>query len=137
MNAPRVGVGVVITRGDEVLLLHRKNVHGEGTWSTPGGHLDFGETPEACAAREVFEETGLQVGNIRFICITNDVFDESRHYITIWMRGEYQGGEARVAAEYESSEVAWFPREALPSPLFKSFQHLLQGKTYPPQVFSL
>jgi ADP-ribose pyrophosphatase YjhB (NUDIX family) len=99
MNAPRVGVGVVITRGDEVLLLHRKNVHGEGTWSTPGGHLEFGETPEACAAREVLEETGVQVGNICFVSITNDVFDESRHYITIWMRGEYQGGEAHVAAE--------------------------------------
>ena len=52
MNAPRAGVGVVITRGDKVLLLPRKNVHGEGTWSTPGGHLEFGETLEACAVRE-------------------------------------------------------------------------------------
>jgi 8-oxo-dGTP diphosphatase len=43
---PRVGVGVIITRDDQVLLLKRKNVHGSGCWSTPGGHLDFGETPE-------------------------------------------------------------------------------------------
>jgi 8-oxo-dGTP diphosphatase len=118
MIAPRVGVGVIIPRGDEVLLMHRKNVHGEGTWSTPGGHLEFGETPEACATREVFEETGVQVGNIRFVCITTDVFDESRHYITIWMCGEYQGGEAHVVVEYESSEVAWFHWNALPKPLF-------------------
>lgn len=137
MNAPRVGVGVIITRGGEVLLLHRKNVHGEGTWSTPGGHLDFGETPEACAAREVFEETGLQVARLRFVCITNDVFDASRHYITIWMRGEYQGGEARLAAEYESSEVAWFRWDALPEPLFMSLRHLLQGTTYPAHAFTI
>jgi 8-oxo-dGTP diphosphatase len=135
MNAPRVGVGVLITRGEEVLLLRRKNVHGDGTWSTPGGHLESGETPEDCAAREALEETGVQVGNLRFVCITNDVFDASRHYITIWMRGDYQGGEARLAAEYESSEVAWFGWEALPKPLFLSFQHLLQGKTYPQNAF--
>jgi 8-oxo-dGTP diphosphatase len=135
MQAPRVGVGVLIRRGNEVLLLHRKNVHGEGTWSTPGGHLEFGETPEACASREVLEETGVQVNNIRFVCITNDVFDQSRHYITIWMHAEYQAGEAHVSAEYEASEVAWFPWDALPSPLFLSFQHLLEGYTYPPQAY--
>jgi 8-oxo-dGTP diphosphatase len=43
MNQPRVGVGIVITRGNEVLLIHRHGAHGAGTWSPPGGHLDFGE----------------------------------------------------------------------------------------------
>jgi 8-oxo-dGTP diphosphatase len=132
MNPPRVGVGIVITRGEEVLLLRRANVHGQGTWSTPGGHLEFGETPEACAAREAFEETGVQVTNVCFIGLTNDVFDESRHYITIWMRGEYLSGEAHVAAEYESSEVGWFRWDALPGPLFLSLQHLLGEESYPP-----
>jgi 8-oxo-dGTP diphosphatase len=135
MNPPRVGVSIVITRGEEVLLLRRANVHGAGTWSTPGGHLEFGETPEACAAREAFEETGVQVANVRFIGLTNDVFDENRHYITIWMRGEYLSGEAHVAAEYESIEVGWFRWEALPGPLFLSLQHLLGGESYPPDAF--
>jgi 8-oxo-dGTP diphosphatase len=125
MNPPRVGVGILITRGEEVLLMRRANVHGQGTWSTPGGHLEFGEMPEACAAREAFEETGVQVADVRFIGLTNDVFDDTRHYITIWMRGEYLAGEAHVAAEYESSEVGWFHWEALPGPLFLSLQHLI------------
>ncbi len=43
---PRVGVGIIIRKGDRVLLLRRKNVHGGGSWSTPGGHLDFSESPE-------------------------------------------------------------------------------------------
>lgn len=48
-TTPRVGVGVIITKDQHVLLLRRHSVHGAGTWSTPGGHLDFGESPEACA----------------------------------------------------------------------------------------
>jgi 8-oxo-dGTP diphosphatase len=44
-ESPRVGVGAIVTRNGQVLLVRRKNVHGAGTWSTPGGHLKDGETP--------------------------------------------------------------------------------------------
>jgi len=131
--APRVGVGVIITKGQEVLLLRRKNVHGAGTWSTPGGHLDFGESPAECAIRETREETGLDIETVQFRAITNDVFAaEGRHYITIWMEGRWSAGEPTVAAPYESSEVAWFAWDALPQPLFLPLQHLLDGHCYPP-----
>ena len=40
---PRAGVGPIFTRGGQVLLLRRKNVHGVGSWPTPGGHLESGE----------------------------------------------------------------------------------------------
>ena len=81
---PRIGVGIIITRNNQVLLLKRLNVHGAGSWSTPGGHLEYGETPEECAAREVKEETNLDIFNISFKAITNDVFvTENKHYITI------------------------------------------------------
>jgi 8-oxo-dGTP diphosphatase len=53
---PKVGVAILITEDDRVLLMKRKGIHGTGTWSTPGGHLDFGDTPEQCAARETKEE---------------------------------------------------------------------------------
>lgn len=75
--APRVGVGVVIRRGGQLLLQRRLNVHGEGTWSTPGGHLDFGESPVDCAVREAAEETGLRIASPRFLGVTNDVFDQT------------------------------------------------------------
>lgn len=133
LNAPRVGVGVIVTDGAQVLLLRRKNVHGAGSWSTPGGHLDFRESPEDCAIREAKEETGLDIADIRFRAITNDVFEaEGKHYITIWMEGAYAGGEPMVNAPYESEEVAWFAWDALPQPLFLPFQHLLGGACYPP-----
>ena len=64
-ESPRVGVGVIITRNEQVLLLKRKNVHGSGSWSTPGGHLDFGESPEECAIREAKEEADLDITKIQ------------------------------------------------------------------------
>jgi 8-oxo-dGTP diphosphatase len=132
-TTPRVGVGVIITRDQQVLLLRRRNVHGAATWSTPGGHLDFGESPEQCALREVKEETGLDIDTVAFRAITNDVFaTEGRHYITIWMEGRYTGGEPILAAPYEASEIGWFPWDALPQPLFLPLQHLLDGQRYPP-----
>lgn len=131
-TAPRVGVGVIITRDQQVLLLRRRNVHGAGTWSTPGGHLDFGELPEQCAVREVKEETGLDINAVTFRAITNDVFSaEGRHYITIWMEGRYTSGEPILAAPYEASEIDWFSWDALPQPLFLPLQHLLDGHCYP------
>jgi 8-oxo-dGTP diphosphatase len=128
---PRVGVGVVVRRGAEVLLLRRRGAHGEGTWSTPGGHLEAGESPEACAVREVGEETGVEIDGVRFLGVTNDVFEaEGRHYITLWMEAEYRSGTASVLARHEMSDVRWYPALALPDNLFLSLRHLVDGRGY-------
>ena len=132
---PRVGVGVIVTRGDRVLLIKRKGVHGQGTWSTPGGHLEYGESPEQCAARETVEETGIDITGVRALGYTNDVFAESgRHYITLWMAGEHKSGQATVAAPYEASEVGWYAWDALPEPLFLPLRNLIRGESYPPEI---
>lgn len=131
-----VGTGMIIRKDDQILLLRRKNVHGAGSWSTPGGHIDFGETPEACAIREVKEETGLDICNPRYLGITNDVFLEAdRHYITLWFTAEYAGGEPQLNAPYESDAVGWFAWENMPQPLFLSLQHLVNGDSYPSRAF--
>jgi len=125
-------VGTIITKGERVLLLRRKYVHGAGSWSTPGGHLEFGESPEECAIREAKEETGVDITDVKFRAITNDVFEENgKHYVTIWMEGRYLSGEPAINAPYEMAEVGWFTWDALPKPLFLSFQNLLNGRCYP------
>lgn len=130
---PQVGTALIITKGNKVLLMKRKGPHGPGTWSPPGGHLDFGETPEQCAAREAQEEVGLEVTDIRFRCITNDVFEaEGLHYITIWMDGK-STGEPRIASEEEAEEIGWYAWDALPSPLFLPLENLVKENSYPPK----
>lgn len=124
---PRVGVGVMIRRGDLLLLQRRTNVHAAGTWSTPGGHLDFGERPEECAVREAAEETGLAIESPRFVGVTNDVFDEGRHYVTLWFDAVCEHGEPRIAAPYEVGEIGWFEADSLPDPLFPPLRRLLDG----------
>jgi 8-oxo-dGTP diphosphatase len=129
---PFVGVGVVIENGDQWLLMRRRMTHGEGTWSTPGGHLDFGEHPADCARRETAEETGLRVERVEFVGITNDVFDSDRHYVTLWFTAHGPIGEAYLAAPDEATELGWFPRDALPQPLFEPLRRLLDGDVLRP-----
>jgi 8-oxo-dGTP diphosphatase len=130
-KTPRIGVGVIIERNGQVLLLKRTNVHGAGTWSTPGGHLEYGESPEECAIREVKEETGVNIGDVRFKGITNDLFEVSeKHYITIWMEARYLTGEPVVNADCEASDTGWFSWDALPKPLFLPLQNFMEGRLY-------
>ena len=132
---PRVGVAVVIERDGKVLLVKRKNAHGAGTWAVPGGHLEFGETPDECAIRETREEVGMAINGVRFAAITNDVFpEEGKHYITIWMSAASATGEPTIAAAREVAEIGWFNWKDLPAPLFLPLQNLLDGKGYPGSV---
>src|SRR5512138_2506519 len=126
-QTPKVGTAIIITRENKVLLMKRKGPHGHGTWSTPGGHLEFGETPEQCAQREAKEEVGMDVTEARFRAVTNDMFeDEGRHYITIWMDCQTLPQAPVIAAEREVAELGWFAWDALPSPLFLPLENLLK-----------
>lgn len=130
---PQVGTAMIITKDDKVLLMKRKGPHGTGTWSTPGGHLDFGETLEACAAREVKEEVGVELVDIRFRSVTNDIFEQTgKHYVTVWMEGRPLG-EPFIAADQEVEEIDWFAWDALPQPLFLPLENLVRENSYPPK----
>jgi 8-oxo-dGTP diphosphatase len=128
----RVGVAVIIVRDRRVLLLKRSGSHGASTWATPGGHLDFGETPEQCGIREAYEETGLEVADLAFVALTNDMFElERKQYITIWMRAGRIVGEPAIASPREMTELGWFAWDALPMPLFLPLAQLVAGAAYP------
>ena len=108
-NKPQIGIGVIVVKDGKVLLGKRKNAHGEGSWSFPGGHLEFNETWKECARRETFEETGILIKNIRFATATNDIFlMEKKHYIILMMVCEYASGKVKVK-EHDKCEIwDWF-----------------------------
>ena len=132
MKFPKIGVAAIITRSNQVLLIRRKGPHGAGTWSTPGGHLEFSEDPQQCAIRETREEVGLQLSGVDFLGITNDIFSGSgKHYITIWMIAAGFSGEPTIAAPGEVSDIGWYEWDTLPSPLFLPLENLINQKSHP------
>lgn len=127
MSQPRVGIGIIIIKDNTILLGKRKNIHGDGCWSIPGGHLEFGETFKQCARREALEETGLEITNIVQGPTTNDIFvPENKHYVSIFMIGQYQSGEPQIMEPEKNEMWGWFTFDALPSPLFLPVQNLLK-----------
>ncbi len=125
---PHVGIGCVVVRDGKLLLV--RNQH--GFWSTPGGHLDFGESPDACAGRETLEETGISVTNVEFVAITNDMLtDVGKHYLTVWMRGDADSAPARIGDAAEINQLGWFAPGNLPRPLHIYFQNLVERRCWP------
>lgn len=129
---PKVGVGVAVIKGGKVLLGKRKNAHGEGTWSFPGGHLEYNESWEDCASRETLEETGLSIKNIRFGTVTNDLFHkEQKHYVTIIMLSDYDSGTLQVMEPDKCEQWEWYNWNNLPNALFVSIENLLKENFNP------
>ena len=125
----RVGVGVFIMKDGKFLMQQRHGSHGEGTWSVPGGHLEFGEQFEDTAKRKVKEETNLAIKNIRFGAVTNDYFDEeNKHYVTIWMLSDWASGKERITEPDKCLSQAWYTFDNLPSPLFLPWRQLLDSE---------
>jgi len=125
---PKVGIGVCIVKNGKVLLGRRLNAHGDGTWSFPGGHLEFSESWENCAKREVMEETGMKIDKLIFATCTNDVFTiEDKHYITIYMKANWKSGEPQVLEPDRMVKWQWFDWDNLPSPIFLPMQNLIKS----------
>lgn len=126
-NRPQIGIGVIIRKGNKVLLGMRKCSHGSGAWSFPGGHLEFGEQIEACAEREAQEETGALISVVRRGPFTNDIFDEEhRHYVTLFIVADYISGDIEVREPEKCERWEWFEWRDLPRPIFLPIQNLLK-----------
>ena len=125
-----VGVGVLILRENKVLLGKRhadalkaaSALHGEGTWTMPGGKIRFGERFEEAAAREVKEETGMMLKESKVLCVHTDISKDA-HFVTIGIIATCEG-EPSVQEE-AITEWKWFDIDALPSPLFSPSEKIL------------
>lgn len=94
---PRTGTAVFILNSkNEFVFGKRKGSHGQGTWALPGGHLELYETFEECARREILEETGLEIEDVKYLTATNSPrIDGNKHYITVFMVGRPKDPEAQ------------------------------------------
>jgi 8-oxo-dGTP diphosphatase len=124
MNGHKIGVGVIVVRGCEILFGLRRGAHGAGTWSLPGGHLDDGETAAACALRELYAELGLEAANPRVVAETEDVFPEGLRYRSLFVRVDWASGERQLREPEACTRWDWFAWDDPPQPLFLSVANL-------------
>jgi 8-oxo-dGTP diphosphatase len=130
---PRVGIGVLVVKAGRVLLGERIGAHGAHTWAPPGGHLEFGESVDACARREVLEETGLVIGTLHAGPYTTDVFArERKHYVTLFLTATLADGEPVVREPAKCARWGWYLWSALPAPLFLPLETLRATGFVPP-----
>ena len=131
-----VGVGVIITRNDRVLLGKRKGSHGASSWGLPGGHLEPGEFVSHCAKRETWEETGLVLQQVIQSGYTSDVFiEQEKHYITLFVEAQDPGGDPQLQEPDKCDAWQWFSWDQLPDNLFTPFQSYVdQNKLATSQV---
>ena len=120
MQTPKAGTcAILLNEAGEVLLTRRAD---NGQWCLPGGHLDFGETVEQCAVREVYEETGLLVQIERLVGVYSHPIPPGqgvpvpRHYVILGFLCRAAGGELRLSDE--TSEARYFAPDALPDGLW-------------------
>src|SRR3989344_6633842 len=114
----KVWIGVAVIRDGKILLGKRKSSHGHGEYGGPGGHLEHLETFEECAQRETREETGIEIDNIRFLCITNLKKYATKHYIDIGVIADWKSGEPAVLEPEKCESWDWYDLDNLPAPLF-------------------
>lgn len=110
---PIPGAGIVVWRGDEVLLIKRGKAPYKGEWSIPGGKIEFGETSAEAALRELAEETGITARIAGLIDVVDSISERQEgrkgvwHYLLVDYAAIWTGGEP-VAGD-DAAEAAFFP----------------------------
>jgi NAD+ diphosphatase len=103
---------VLVKRGDQ-FLLGRKSVWPQGRYSLIAGFLDFGESLEECVHREVMEEAGIAVKNVRYVGSQNWPFPSQ---LMAGFVADHAGGDINMDGE-ELEDVRWFSRDSMPPAL--------------------
>lgn len=130
---PGVGVGILVIRNNEVLLgLRNPNkkkvsseLKGAGTWTMPGGKVEFMEKLTDAAKRELKEETDLDAMSLDFLCISDDM-TETAHYITVGFVVRDYTGEVKTMEPETILEWKWFSLDNLPQNLYEPSRKCLE-----------
>lgn len=130
---PGLGVGVLIVKENKILLGLRNpdkmkasgEFQGQGTWTMPGGKVEFMETLVHAAKRELEEETNLKATKLDFLCISDDMTDTA-HYVTVGFIVREYKGELKTMEPETILDWQWFDLDDLPKNLYKPSQKCIE-----------
>ena len=122
---PGLGVGVMIIKEGKILLgLRNPNkekasseLQGQGTWTMPGGKVEFMEKLVDAAKRELEEETSLKATKLDLFCISDDMTNTA-HSVTVGFIVREYTGEAKAMEPETILEWKWFDLNDLPTNLY-------------------
>ncbi|MFC1638909.1 NUDIX hydrolase [Patescibacteria group bacterium] len=131
---PKVGLGCLVVRDGRVLLGKRRGSHGEGLYATAGGHLEHMESICDGVRREIREETGLEIGEPRFLCVLNYRDAAPKHHVGVAFVADWVSGEPQLREPDKCEGWNWYDLEDLPEPLFgpaaQQIEALRTGRTF-------
>ena len=121
---PVPAAGVVVARAGEVLLVRRRYEPRAGAWGLPAGFMEYGETPEQCARRELLEETGLRARLTGLYGVYSSLDDPRVRAILILYRARLTGG--RLTPGDDALAARFYPLDRLPRSIaFESHRRAL------------
>lgn len=132
---PRAGVGAALIRDGRILLVQRLKAPEALHWGLVGGKIDWMEAVETAVVREVAEEVGVTIRDLRLLCMAELVEpDTGEHWIApVYLAGAFDGEPYNVEPETHGG-VVWFPLDALPAPLTRAAQAAVRAyRALPPE----
>lgn len=124
---PGVGVAVLVFRDGKILLGEDLTKCEKTFYGVPGGHWESGESLSEARRREVREEAGIKIENLKLISLY-DFFreDKNKSYVSIGFKANYKSGELKDESENTRKNWGWFPMDNLPEPLFPPDEVLIK-----------
>ena len=112
---PAPGAAVILIREGEICLVQRKFAPKEGQWTLPTGFMEWDETIEETAVREVAEETGLEVKLVRLYAVETGLLPPDIPVLVTFFQAEETGGS--LEAGDDAAEVGFYPFDGFPGPI--------------------
>ena len=108
-NEPRIRVAAIVLREDAILLVKHAKA-GRAYWMLPGGGVDYGESLTKALAREVREETCVEIEANALVLVNDSIPpDGHRHILNLYFTADLIVGEARTGIDPRVVEAAFLP----------------------------
>lgn len=113
----KISVGIVVFKEDKILFGKAHNKEGKRKYILPVGHLEYMESFNDCAKREIAEECGIEIENIKFHFISNTDNYKPTHFIHIGLTADWKSGEPKVLEPGGIEAWEWLTYDNIPENL--------------------